>query len=87
MYQTIGIAARLFDATREQVFKAFPAIASLTDKSDSDLVRIRGDEQSADGNDPSGCAMRSRNRSARRMSSRFRSSKPENRRDGFAFKS
>ena len=42
-----------FEATREQVFKAFPAIANLADKSDGGKVRIRIDGSSAAGFDPS----------------------------------
>jgi len=42
-----------FDASREQIFKAFPAIANLADKSDGGKVRIRVEGASADGFDPS----------------------------------
>jgi len=42
-----------FEATREQVFKAFPAIANLADKSDGARVRIRIEGSSAAGFDPS----------------------------------
>jgi len=42
-----------FQATRDQVFKAFPAIANLADKSDGAQVRIRVEGTSADGFDPS----------------------------------
>lgn len=42
-----------FEATREQVFKAFPAIANLADKSDGGKVRIRIEGASAAGFDPS----------------------------------
>jgi len=42
-----------FEATREQVFKAFPAIANLADKSDGGKVRIRIEGASAAGYDPS----------------------------------
>jgi len=42
-----------FEATREQVFKAFPAIANLADKSDGARVRIRIEASSAAGFDPS----------------------------------
>ena len=42
-----------FEATREQVFKAFPAIANLADKSDGAKVRIRIEGSSAAGFDPS----------------------------------
>lgn len=42
-----------FEATREQVFKAFPAIANLADKSDGAKVRIRIEGTSAIGFDPS----------------------------------
>ncbi|WP_054029999.1 ATP-binding protein [Desulfatitalea tepidiphila] len=45
--------AMTFEATREQVFKAFPAIANLADKSDGAKVRIRIEGSSADGFDPS----------------------------------
>jgi hypothetical protein len=45
--------ALTFDATREQVFKAFPAIANLADKSDGARVRIRIEGSSAAGFDPS----------------------------------
>ncbi len=42
-----------FEATREQVFKAFPAIANLADKSDGAKVRIKVEGTSAAGFDPS----------------------------------
>lgn len=42
-----------FEATREQVFKAFPAIANLADKSDGAKVRLRVESSSASGFDPS----------------------------------
>ena len=45
--------ALTFEATREQVFKAFPAIANLADKSDGGRVRIRIEGSSAAGFDPS----------------------------------
>jgi hypothetical protein len=45
--------ALTFEATREQVFKAFPAIANLADKSDGARVRIRIEGSSASGFDPS----------------------------------
>ena len=45
--------AMTFEATREQVFKAFPAIANLADKSDGARVRIRIEGSSAAGFDPS----------------------------------
>ncbi len=45
--------ALTFEATREQVFKAFPAIANLADKSDGARVRIRIEGSSAVGFDPS----------------------------------
>jgi hypothetical protein len=45
--------ALTFAATREQVFKAFPAIANLADKSDGARVRIRIEGSSAAGFDPS----------------------------------
>lgn len=41
-----------FDATREQVFKAFPAIANLADKSDGAKVRIIVRGFSSSGYDP-----------------------------------
>nr|MBP8646766.1 AAA family ATPase [Syntrophobacteraceae bacterium] len=43
----------MFEATREQVFKAFPAIANLADKSDGGKVRLRVEGSSASGFDPS----------------------------------
>jgi hypothetical protein len=42
-----------FEATREQVFKVFPAIANLADKSDKAKVRIKVEGNAADGYDPS----------------------------------
>lgn len=45
--------ALVFEATREQVFKAFPAIANLADKSDGAKVRIKVEGVSTDGFDPS----------------------------------
>lgn len=42
-----------FEATREQVFKAFPAIANLADKSDGAKVKISVEGSSAAGYDPS----------------------------------
>jgi hypothetical protein len=42
-----------FEASREQVFKAFPAIANLADKSDGARVRIRVEGSSNAGFDPS----------------------------------
>ncbi len=42
-----------FEASREQVFKAFPAIANLADKSDGAKVRIRVEGSSNAGFDPS----------------------------------
>ncbi|HRS86276.1 MAG TPA: DUF499 domain-containing protein [Syntrophales bacterium] len=42
-----------FEATREQVYKAFTAIANLADKSDGAKVRIRVEGSSAVGFDPS----------------------------------
>jgi hypothetical protein len=45
--------ALTFEATREQIFKAFPAIANLADKSDGARVRIRIEGSSAAGFDPS----------------------------------
>ena len=43
----------MFEASRDQVFKAFPAIANLADKSDGCKVRIRIEGISTDGYDPS----------------------------------
>ncbi|MDL1960612.1 MAG: DUF499 domain-containing protein [Deltaproteobacteria bacterium] len=54
-----GVADRLkqvslvFNATRNQIFKAFPAIANLADKSDEEKVKIRVEGAAADGYDPS----------------------------------
>ena len=42
----------LFEATREQIFKAFPAIANLADKSDGARVKIRIEGISESGFDP-----------------------------------
>jgi len=42
-----------FKATRDQVFKAFPAIANLADKSDDGKVTIKVEGTSSDGYDPS----------------------------------
>jgi hypothetical protein len=44
--------ALTFEATRDQVFKAFPAIANLADKSDNGKVRIHIEGSSAAGFDP-----------------------------------
>ena len=41
-----------FEATREQIYKAFPAIANLADKSDSGKVRLKVEGTSAAGFDP-----------------------------------
>ncbi|MGE3267463.1 MAG: DUF499 domain-containing protein, partial [Chloroflexota bacterium] len=41
-----------FEATRDQVFKAFPAIANLAEKADSGKVLIQVQAASADGFDP-----------------------------------
>ncbi|MDD5204467.1 MAG: DUF499 domain-containing protein [Desulfobacterales bacterium] len=41
-----------FEATREQVFKAFPAIANLADKSDSTRVKLKVEGVSSSGFDP-----------------------------------
>ena len=43
----------VFKATRDQVFKAFPAIANLADKSDDEKVKIHIEGTAADGYDPS----------------------------------
>ena len=54
-----GITDRLkrislvFTAIRDQVFKAFPAIANLADKSDDEKVKIRIEGTATDGYDPS----------------------------------
>ncbi len=48
--QTIEIA---FTATRSDLFKAFPAIANLADKSDSGKVAVRVTGTAAAGFDPS----------------------------------
>jgi hypothetical protein len=45
--------AMTFEATRDQVFKVFPAIANLADKSDGAKVRIRIEGSSAAGFDSS----------------------------------
>ncbi|MBN2381437.1 ATP-binding protein [bacterium] len=42
-----------FEASRDQVFKAFPAIANLADKSEGSKVRIRIEGSSTVGYDPS----------------------------------
>jgi len=42
-----------FAATRDQIFKAFPAIANLADKSDDEKVKIRIEGTASDGYDPS----------------------------------
>jgi len=43
----------LFKATRDQIFKAFPAIANLADKSDDGRVTVRIEGSSAEGYEPS----------------------------------
>ena len=43
----------IFTATRDQVFKAFPAIANLADKSDDEKVKIHIEGTALDGYDPS----------------------------------
>jgi RecJ-like exonuclease len=48
--RTVQIA---FTATRDQVFKAFPAIANLADKSDGGKITIRVEGTSDRGYDPS----------------------------------
>jgi len=45
--------ALAFKATRDQVFKAFPAIANLADKSDGAKVKIRVEGEATEGYDPS----------------------------------
>lgn len=47
------IVRLLFSATRDQVFKAFPAIANLADKSDGGKVTIRVEGTAQGGYDPS----------------------------------
>ena len=42
-----------FSATRDQLFKAFPALANLAEKSDGGRITVRVTGQSADGYDPS----------------------------------
>lgn len=42
-----------FSATRDQLFKAFPALANLAEKSDEGRITVRVTGQSADGYDPS----------------------------------
>jgi len=44
--------AMVFEATREQVFKAFPAIANLADMSDGGKIRLRVEGVSSAGYDP-----------------------------------
>ena len=44
--------AIMFEATREQVFKAFPAIANLADMSDGGKIRLRVEGVSSAGYDP-----------------------------------
>jgi len=41
-----------FKATREQIFKAFPAVANLADKSDEGKVQVSVEASSAEGFDP-----------------------------------
>jgi hypothetical protein len=47
------VIQRKFKATRDQVFKAFPAIANLADKSDGGQVTIHVEGSSENGYDPS----------------------------------
>jgi len=42
-----------FKATRDQIFKAFPAIANLADKSDQGKVTVKVEGMSSAGFDPS----------------------------------
>jgi RecJ-like exonuclease len=42
----------VFSATRDQIFKVFPAIANLADKSDGGKVAIRIEGASEKGYDP-----------------------------------
>ena len=42
-----------FEATRDQIFKAFPAIANLADKSDEGKVSIQVTGKTEKGYDPS----------------------------------
>jgi hypothetical protein len=48
-----GIVRLKFKATRDQIFKAFPAIANLADKSDEGKVNVNVEGTSAEGFDPS----------------------------------
>lgn len=43
----------VFRATRDQLFKAFPAIANLADKSDDGKVTVHVEGTSQEGYDPS----------------------------------
>jgi hypothetical protein len=47
-----GTVRLKFKATRDQIFKAFPAIANLADKSDDRKVTIHVEGQSSEGFDP-----------------------------------
>jgi len=47
------IVSLVFQATRDQIFKAFPAIANLADKSDDGKVTVRVEGTSHEGYDPS----------------------------------
>jgi hypothetical protein len=54
--ERVGLKKRVvltFEASRDQVFKAFPAVANLADKSDGARVRIRIEGSSDEGFDPS----------------------------------
>jgi len=42
-----------FKATRDQIFKAFPAIANLADRSDDRRVTVNVEGTSSEGFDPS----------------------------------
>ncbi|SRR5579883_851161 len=46
------VVALTFDATRDQLFKTFPALANLADKSDGEKVTIRIEARSSAGFDP-----------------------------------
>ena len=49
----VAIVSLVFTATRDQVFKAFHAIANLANKSDNEKLKIRIEGTAADAYDPS----------------------------------
>ena len=57
-----------FLASRDEVFKSFPAIANLADKSDGGKISVVIDGQCAAGYDQIGCGTQSRSRSTRQTS-------------------